>query len=313
MSTRTRTGARAWVRAHPILAGALACALVGTAHAEYTLATSTDVNKWVALAVPGALDLYVIQALRVHRDVAGAVLAMVVANVVSHLIVAGLYPTDIRWQVGVTAAVGALAPGIVWRVHSLERTRNRAELLWGLEAGAVKSPEKDTAPEPAPVAAPDPSAAWVPGFHLDGCDGVHEYEGPLNCTLRASALEDLAPEPAPVIAPALDYGWSAPDRVPAEWSAPRLYDASEIGDALASKYENEVRAHLEVVPDLPAEHATSAVHSDSPLIDTDRDYLPRARAYVEGTSKPSVRGIRRELHIGQERAERLLTHLGVIL
>lgn len=299
VSAGTSAEALAWVRAHPVLAGALACALVGTAHAEYTLATSTDVNKWVALAVPGALDLYVIQALRVHRDVAGAVLVMVVANVVSHLIVAGLYPTDIRWQVGVTAAVGALAPGIVWRVHSLERTRNRSELLWGLEAGAVKSPEKDTAPKTAPVTAPDPSAAWAPGFHLDGCDGVHEHEGPVNCTLRASALEDIALEPAPVIAPALDYGWSAPDRVPAEWSAP--------------KDTAPVVPYLVPVPDLPAEHATSAVHSDSPLIDTDRDYLPRARAYVENTDKPSVRGLRRELRIGQERAERLLTHLGVIL
>lgn len=272
----TSAPALAWVRAHPILAGALACALVGTFHAEYTLATSTNVNKWVALAVPGALDLYVIQALRVHRDVAAAVLAMVAANITSHLIVAGLYPTDVRWQVGVTAAVGAVAPGIVWRVHSLERTRTRAELLWGLKAGAadqfysgaVRTPEC-TAPEPAPA--------------------------PM-----------LIPETGPDIAPAMNYQWSAPhpsvpDAVPAEWSA------AEYGDPDAPV------PYLAAVPDLPEEHLASAVHSESPLNAGDWDYLPEAQKYVNSTDKPSVRGLRRVLRVGQDRAERLLTHLGVIL
>jgi hypothetical protein len=298
-----------WVRAHLLLAGALGCALVSTAHAEYTLATATDVNEWVALAVPGALDLYVIQALRVRRDVATAVLVMVAANVVSHLLVAGLYPRDIWWQVGVVSAVGALAPVLLWRVHSLERTRTRTELLWGVEAGAVSAPapgapaddECDEYGDPeahpveddteytAPVWGPRiqwgalgpgaPAPAWVPGFHLDGCDGVHPHEGPVNCAARASALTS-----------------TAPDHVPADWSA------------------QDAPPALALVPDLPAECAAGAVHSetDGPVLeDSDYEYLPGAQEYVDKYAKPSVRGLRRQLSIGQDRAERLLAHLGV--
>ena len=52
-----------------ILWGALGCALVSTAHAEYTLATAAGAQWLVAGAVPGALDLYVIRALQMRRDV----------------------------------------------------------------------------------------------------------------------------------------------------------------------------------------------------------------------------------------------------
>jgi len=119
-------GRRDW-----ILWGALGCALVSTAHAEYTLATAAHFNEYVALAVPGALDLYVVRALQQRRDVFVAVLAMVAANVASHLIAGGVL--RVEWPV--IAAVGAVAPLIVWRVYSLKYARTRQELLWGLEAG----------------------------------------------------------------------------------------------------------------------------------------------------------------------------------
>lgn len=109
MSTRTRAD---W-----ILWGALGCTLVGTAHAEYTLATATGVHWFVAASVPGALDLYVIRALQVHRDVLAAVLAMVVMNVASHLVTAGVLP--VHWAL--ISAVGALAPLVLWRIHYLWR------------------------------------------------------------------------------------------------------------------------------------------------------------------------------------------------
>lgn len=329
MSTNTQA-ASGWVKAHPILAGALAAALVGTAHAEYTLATATGVNEYVALAVPAALDLYVIQALRVHRDVATAVLVMVAANVVSHLLVAGLYPSGHGWQVGVTAAVGALAPGIVWRVHSLERTRNRTELLWGVQAGAVKAPEMQPAPDECEItstsvhpeydgpewteardaegaligySAPGAVSAWTPGYHLDGCDGMHEYEGPDICLDRAVELElasEGASEVVPV-APALEYDWfkahpSVPDSVPADWSA------AEYG------HPDAPVPYLAAVPDLPAE--TDAAHSDH-LTDADWAYLPDATEYV-GRGNPTVRGMQDALSVGQARATRLLRHLGVL-
>lgn len=118
-----------------ILWGALGCVLVSTAHAEYTLATATGVHWFVAGAVPGALDLYVIRALQVRRDVFLSVLAMVGANVASHLVAAG--ELAVGWQL--VSAVGALPPLILWRVHSLwyGRVRNRSELLWDAPAGAL--------------------------------------------------------------------------------------------------------------------------------------------------------------------------------
>lgn len=299
-----------WVHSHPVLTGALACALVGTANAEYTLATGTHVNEYVALAVPGALDLYVIQALRVHRDVAAAVLVMVAANVASHLLTAGLYPAGYWWDFGITAGVGALAPGIVWRVHSLERTRNRAVGL-GLDAGAVSAPEEYTHPEPAPVIAPAmdygpsaPAPAWSPGFHLDGCDGVHALEGPLNCTWRAEELTG-APAPAP--------DWTAlakdrmaeytsapvPDSVPDEWTEEEFPSAGPV-------------PYLVAVPDPECAEAdvsenASAVHLNL----GDDEYVPIAREYVAGADAPTVRGLKAYAKVGQARAERLLEFLGV--
>lgn len=320
---------RARTRKDWILWSALGCALAGTAHAEYTLAVAAHFNEWVALAVPGALDLYVIRALQQRRDVFVAVLAMVAANVAAHLVVAGVLPVE--WPV--VSAVGAVAPLIVWRVYALKYTRTRQELLWGLEAGA--GPE-DTGAVSAPVlehecgwvrraldwlgwrecgcalapaevlvagqgleygprmkwGALEPAPAWVPGFHLDGCDGQHALESPGACFDRASALGSAPSAPAP-------------DRIP-EWMADEYPPSTPHSKTSAVPY-------LAPVPDLPPEYAPGAVHSESPLTASDWDYLPGAQKYVDDVADPSVRGLKRELRIGQERAERLLTHLGVIL
>lgn len=123
-----------------ILWGAVGCALVGTAHAEYTLAVATHVHPVVALAVPGALDLYVIRALRVGRDVFLAVLAMVAANVAAHLVTAGVLAVD--WRL--ISAVGALAPLILWRVYSLKHTRTRD--VPETEAVQVQAPDVVSTP-----------------------------------------------------------------------------------------------------------------------------------------------------------------------
>lgn len=253
VSTRTRKDVILW--------GALGCALVSTAHAEYTLATAAHFNEYVALAVPGALDLYVVRALQQRRDVFVAVLAMVAANVASHLIAGGVL--EVRWPV--IAAVGAVAPLIVWRVYSLKYTRTRQELLWGADPVA-----------PGAVSAPAPEASSAPGF-----DPVHAAW--------------TVPDPdAP-----------APDHVP-DWMSAEYPSSAPHSKASAVPY-------LAPVPDLPPEYATGAVHSESPLTASDWNYLPGAQKYVDDVANPSVRGLRRELRIGQERAERLLTHLGVIL
>jgi hypothetical protein len=94
---------------------ALAAALVATASAEYELARAVGFNEWVAAAVPGALDIYTVRALRAHRDVLAAVAAMIGVNAASHLVTAGLLPVDVPLVV----AVAAIAPLVLWRVHSL--------------------------------------------------------------------------------------------------------------------------------------------------------------------------------------------------
>lgn len=315
MSTHTR---RDW-----ILWGVLGCALVSTAHAEYTLATATHVNGYVALAVPGALDLYVIRALQQRRDVLAAVLVMVAVNVTSHLMTAGVLP--VHWSI--TAAVGALAPLLLWRVHYLWRPTG---------AGSAPVPAApDTAPAQvngtsgpilcyfclselgsdcrcpsalraneemrtrlAPGTAPVQVSLrdWAPGYHLDGCDGQHQFEGPINCIHRADELEARTPDPVP--------DWMSAEYPP---SAPHSDDAYKPQTTSAVPY-------LAPVPDLPAEYAASAVHEETSAVvlnGNDWAFVPAAEAYVKSTGKPSVKGLRREINVGQDRAERLLAHLGV--
>lgn len=231
MSTPTR---KDW-----ILWGALGCALVATYHAEYTLAVAAGFHPWVALAVPGALDLYVIRALQQRRDVLVAVLAMVAANVASHLIAKDVL--QVGWQV--IAAVGAIAPLVLWRVYSLKHTRNRQELLHGVQAGALEYTGEVSAPGPTPYtydARTGQPTSWTPAPvtpltthapscfceecgqlfgglarrfkplsdyppdypHKDGCDGTHELSAsPLVCSAH---MHRTRPHP------------TAPDRIP-DW------------------------------------------------------------------------------------------------
>ena len=103
-------------------------ALAATASAEYDLARAIGMNEWIAVAVPGALDAYVVRALRAHREVLTAVLAMVGVNAASHLVTAGIMPVD--WRL--ITAVSAIAPLVLWRVHALSTPGEaRRRVLWG--------------------------------------------------------------------------------------------------------------------------------------------------------------------------------------
>ncbi|MFD9444250.1 hypothetical protein ACFWBR_20360 [Streptomyces sp. NPDC060006] len=95
--------------------GALLFALVATASAEYELARQVGFNQWVAAAVPGALDIYTVRAMRARKDVLTAVTAMIGVNAASHLVTAGLLPVNVPLVV----AVSAIAPLVLWRVHRL--------------------------------------------------------------------------------------------------------------------------------------------------------------------------------------------------
>lgn len=322
----TRTG-KDW-----ILWGALGCALVATAHAEYTLAIEAHFNKYVALAVPGALDLYVIRALQERRDVFVAVLAMVAANVASHLIVAGVLP--VGWPV--VSAVGAVAPLVVWRVYSLKYTRTRQELLWGLEAG--------TGPEDAGAVSAPGGDDHAPARTCPECgdlwDQVHENwsDDPADpCPVKAHPVEDdpiryfdpicgRSPQPGARLTdpcPDCTHLWAVhrtpqvpavPDHVPGDWMDEEYPETHPSAPAPVSYLPQ--RVHLEAVPDLkplpdlPDEYAAGAVHSDV-LKDSDYEFLGKATRYLDDVANPTVRGMKTALGIGQERAERLLAHLGV--
>lgn len=302
MSARI-SGAATWVRRQDWVLGAqLGCALVVTFHAEYTLALAAGVNEYVALAVPGALDLYVIRALQKHRDVLLAVLVMVAANVASHLVSAGIVP--VNWAV--YSAVGGTVPLLLWRGHALR-------YMTGTRTGAVSAPVPETGtPVPAAVPAavpegvpvqvsevqPVPAPLWAPGFHLDGCDGMCQGTGPVACVQRAGVLDAEAGEYA-VPEDRTRRSTDVPDHVP-EWV--------QAGDAYPPL------AAVPNPPDVPAEYAPGAVHSPV-LEDSDWAYLERAETYVKGCKdvkrKPSIRGMRAACKCGQDRAERLLEHLGV--
>lgn len=329
MSARTR---KDW-----ILWGALGCALVSTAHAEYTLATAAHFNEYVALAVPGALDLYVVRALQQRRDVFVAVLAMVAANVTSHLIAGGVL--GVRWPV--IAAVGAVAPLIVWRVYSLKYTRTRSELLWDLKAGEMSTPALETSTEPectcswwsrvlawlgwskyactCDLLAPSTAPEYVP-VHLPSLEHGDEYIPSTSSHVFGCGLTH------PDDAPCSKYG--APDRVP-DWMSDEYPTSTAYSNVVQfAKYSGtpvcvahsrpdcivcvlEYNESSVSVPSLPPEYAPSTV--TAPVVelrDSDHAYLDAAREYTEFVGKDvSVRGLMRHANIGQDRATRLLAHL----
>lgn len=137
-----------------------------------------------------------------------------------------------------------------------------------------------------------PALTWVPGYHLDGCDGMHPGEDPRLCEDQASALHSTAPE-----------------YVPASWMDDEYPETHPSAPVL----DTDTPAPLRALPDLPPEYLPSAVHSESPLKDTDLPFLPGAQRYVDDVVNPSIRGLMKALSVGQDRAGRLLTHLGVIL
>lgn len=93
---------------------ALVMAVVGTATAEYDLAVASGWGR-VAFALPGALDVYAVRAMRAHRDVVLMAAVMFGVNALSHLVSAGLLPAS--WPVVV--AVSALPILVLVRVHAI--------------------------------------------------------------------------------------------------------------------------------------------------------------------------------------------------
>lgn len=197
----------------------LLAALVVTASAEYHLARAAGFDQYTAAALPAALDIYAVRALRARRDVAAAVVAMIATNAASHLAAAGLLPVDWPLVVGVSA----IAPVTLWRVHRLAEHVTEA---------ATEQPADDEVNTPAPRTAP--TTAEPPNTPATVA-ADHPLEVTAPTTVEAAA-PDTAPPTSPLVicgahqvhaleAPAaeqpLEVNTDTPDEVTAE-QAPRL-------------------------------------------------------------------------------------------
>jgi len=297
VSTRTRTDWILWAQ--------LGCALVATAHAEYTLAAATGLHWLVAGAVPGALDLYVIRALQKHKDVLPAVLVMVAANVASILVSRGVLAVS----PAVLAAVGALAPLLVWRGHVLR-----------VHAGAVSAPvlEADT-------------RTWLHRVRTWRLSKLWEVRTPESGAPALGWDTEWLPD---FLAEEVHPSAPAPCLLSEPLMLPLTQPCSECGDLWGD--HPEVQRKRAALPALPSEYAPSAraphqpwcglTHPDEgacseygypqavsvPALEPrDAGYAALAQEYVGTTAAPSVRGLMKYANVGQDRAGRLLTHLGV--
>lgn len=140
---------------------ALGFALVATASAEYELARAVGYNQWVAAAVPGALDVWTVRAMRQHRDVLAAVLAMIVVNALSHLVTAELLDVSVPLVVGVSA----IAPLVLYRLHAISGTDEPKADAEPVQAQPepVQAPVQVDTPEPAAVEPAPPSLHVICG------------------------------------------------------------------------------------------------------------------------------------------------------
>lgn len=181
---------------------ALAAALIATASAEYELARAVGFNEWVAASVPGALDIYTLRAMRAHRDVLAAVIAMILVNAASHLVTAGLLPVSVPLVV----AVAAIAPLVLWRVHRLVPEQAPAEEP--VEYTPAEEAEPVPAvPEPVPEIPPAvPEGARLlpivarPEATVKALAPAAEY-----ARTRAEVHAEYVPDPLQ----AIEYGWAA--------------------------------------------------------------------------------------------------------
>ncbi|MFB7675266.1 hypothetical protein ACFC26_28030 [Kitasatospora purpeofusca] len=112
---------------------ALAAAVTLTASGEFALAKLAGWPSWVAWALPLAIDVYVVQAFRRHKDVPGAIVLMILANAVYHLAAAGLVGVvksgpdkghALWWLI---VGVAAIAPWVMWRLHKITDTGEAGE------------------------------------------------------------------------------------------------------------------------------------------------------------------------------------------
>lgn len=177
---------------------ALAATFVVTASAEYHLARVCGFGVYVAGAVPAALDIYALRALRAARDMTAVVIALITVNALSHLVSAEMIP--VTWPLIV--AVSSIAPLVMWRVHAL-----REGVSAPVDAPAEPSPEpvpepaEPPEPEPVPVTLERlpmlPPAVPVGPFKTDAGTGAGTGRDLRQAVLDAWAKHEAEPSPEP--------------------------------------------------------------------------------------------------------------------
>jgi hypothetical protein len=147
-----------------------------TASGEYALARFVGFHDLVSALLPIGIDIYVIQAFRRHRDVAAALVLMVLTNALVHLAEAGLFGVEtVPAPDGETAfeptwwlivLVSAIAPFIVWRVHRITETVPATSVAHTAgPAETVRETAAAPVAETAPETTADPVAATLTATH----------------------------------------------------------------------------------------------------------------------------------------------------
>jgi hypothetical protein len=303
-----------WRKRDWLGAAATVFALAVTFNAEYEIAIAVHIDPIVAYAVPGALDVYVLRALQVKRDVFLTVLAMVAVNAASHLVTAGVLAVS----PALIVAVSAIAPLVLWRSHVLRHapsteqttpsvpeheqepcpycdlpTRNMPEHI---ENGCVRW--KDTEHVPAfeehadqAVSVASSGPVNVPEEHWCGHGNdhaKHEHKAYGNALLCLGVREDNYGVPEHDDMEQIERSWLAEYR---EHSVPE-WDGN-----IEDTTEHARERVLAIVPPLPAAFP-------SVLEDGDKDFLDRARALPKLTFRAL-----KDLGMGNDRAARIKTYL----
>ena len=206
---RVPTDALKWV--------SVAAALAATATAEYNLAVEIGMHEWVAPAVPVALDAYVLRALQRGREVFVSVVAMVGVNAASHLEHAGMIPLD--WRL--TTAVAAIAPLVLWRVHALKTSTDRARKT-------VDVPVDNAADVDTPVDAELDVPPWLVDAQEETrrvVDGMPVPDLPAWDPVYAA---ESAPEPT--VYPPLELVHASPPPLPETWTRRGLRRETDVDD-----------------------------------------------------------------------------------
>lgn len=273
----------------------LGATFVVTASAEYHLARACGFGVYVAGAVPAALDIYALRALRAGRDMAAVVVSMAAVNALSHLVSAEVLP--VSWPLIVV--VSCIAPLVMWRVHVLREGGHSVETPAAEgDRGTVPVTAEGVAQRRTP-AVPEAAPAYpsAPEYVLERVTAAVDAPLPAPSTRYVGAFHK-APK-----------SWAPSTSVEPPYSSADLHGSGSSGGAEYTP--GTPREYVPgPVPDGEVQDAPAAVDEpDDELTDQARKEF--ADMLAEGRT-PSVRELKRVYSIGQDRAARIKQELSEV-